>query len=279
MSFDKLVELGKQSINSKKINRYFKCGDCVCVIESKTKKRYIGYSYSFSNFGYCAEQSALISMFNNGEYEINKIVTISKNGDIIPPCGRCLELISQTINAENIQIALSKYVIKSFLDVYPYDWKRIENYNLGMPLDKSDPYNIKRFVEAQKEYFDKALEEIKNGKKESHWISYIFPMHKILSSNVKSDYYGISSISEAKEYFANKILRENLITISNALLSCNVTDLTNVVGANDCKKIHSCITLFCRCTNENIFTSLLVKYYRGEFEPRTNAAINEEIEK
>lgn len=126
MSFDKLIELGKQSINSKKINKYFKLGDCVCVIESKTKKRYIGYSYSFSNFGYCAEQSALISMFNNGEYEINKIVTISKTGDIVPPCGRCLELISQTPNAENIQIALSKYVIKNFLDIYPYDWKKLK---------------------------------------------------------------------------------------------------------------------------------------------------------
>ena len=149
----------------------------------------------------------------------------------------------------------------------------------GVGESLTEDGNYSSYVEVQKEYFDKALEEIKNGKKKSHWILYIFPMHKCLSSNVKSDYYGISSISEAKEYFTNKILRENLITISNALLSCDVTDLTNVLGANDCKKIHSCITLFCRCTNENIFTSLLVKYFQGEFEPRTNAAINEEIEK
>ena len=258
------------------INRYIKSGDCVCIIESKTDKHYVGYSYSFSNYGHCAEQSALISMFNDGEYEIRKIVTVSKTGDVVPPCGKCLELISQTSNSTNIEVALSKYVVKKLSDLYPYDWKRIENYNIGMPLNSGDPYNLKRFIVAQEEYFETALKEIQGGKKKSHWIWYIFPIHKSIASNVKSDYYSISSISEAKEYFSNDYLRNNLIAISNALLEVPTSDLVFFVGHNDYKKIHSCITLFWECTKETIFMKLIEKYYNGQLEYETISSINKE---
>lgn len=82
------------------------------------------YSYQFTHFGYCAEQAALLDMFAHNEFAANKIVTVTKNGDVIPPCGRCLELISQLNDPEFIEIAVNECESKKFHEIYPYDWKK-----------------------------------------------------------------------------------------------------------------------------------------------------------
>ena len=124
MNFVELIKLGRRDIAYCKVNDNIKVGDCICVIESTHKNIYKGYSYQFTHFGYCAEQAALLDMFAHNEFAANKIVTVTKNGDVIPPCGRCLELISQLNDPEFIEIAVNECESKKFHEIYPYDWKK-----------------------------------------------------------------------------------------------------------------------------------------------------------
>lgn len=66
-------------------------------------------------------------MFAQGEFSVSKIVTITKNGDVIPPCGRCMELISQLNNPDFIEIAITEKESKNLNEIYPYDWKKQRN--------------------------------------------------------------------------------------------------------------------------------------------------------
>ena len=67
-------------------------------------------------------------------------------------------------------------------------------------------YDFKKFLDAQKDSYDRALAEIKNGRKSSHWIWYIFPQLKILGRSKTAVYYGIENLDEAKEYLKDEIL-------------------------------------------------------------------------
>ena len=78
--------------------------------------------------------------------------------------------------------------------------------------------NIERFIEIQKKEFNIALGEIKNGYKKSPWIWYIFPQLKGLGTSAMSEFYGIEDLEEAKEYYSNEYLKNNLLEISKSLL-------------------------------------------------------------
>ena len=74
---------------------------------------------------------------------------------------------------------------------------------------------IDHFIRAHSHMYDQALSEIKNGKKVSHWIWYIFPQLKGLGHSSKSEYYGLSCIEEVKEYMSNEYLRNNTLKINS----------------------------------------------------------------
>lgn len=130
-------------------------------------------------------------------------------------------------------------------------------------------YNLNRFIEAQNKDYDKALNEIKNGKKLTHWIWYIFPQLKELGFSNTSIYYGISSIEEAKEYLKNEYLNNHLIEITKALLSLENNDIEDVFGYPDNLKVKSCMTLFYYASNNEIFKKVIDKFYNGEFDINT----------
>ena len=77
---------------------------------------------------------------------------------------------------------------------------------------------LQRFIDAQADSYDTALQEIRNGRKTSHWIWYVFPQIKGLGFSYNAEYYGISSLQEAKDYLENAILRKRLFEITEALL-------------------------------------------------------------
>ena len=77
---------------------------------------------------------------------------------------------------------------------------------------------LNRYIEAQSYDYERALKEIKNGKKETHWMWYIFPQIKGLGQSETAKFYEIQSIEEAKSYLDNEILGPRLITITNELL-------------------------------------------------------------
>ena len=131
--------------------------------------------------------------------------------------------------------------------------------------------NIERFIIAQNRDYEKALQEIKNGKKTSHWIWYIFPQLKGLGNSTTSMYYGINNIEEAREYYNNDYLRNNLLEICNALLLLD-NNIRNIFGYPDYLKVHSCVTLFeMVAKDEIVFKKIIDKFYNGK---RDNNTIN-----
>lgn len=130
--------------------------------------------------------------------------------------------------------------------------------------------NLDRFIIMQKKDYDIALKEIKNGKKQTHWIWYIFPQLKELGISSTSKYYGINDINEAKEYLNNNYLKNNLIEISTALCNLNNYNVHEIFGFPDELKVKSCMTLFYYANpNIKIFKDVIDKYYNGEFDQKT----------
>ncbi len=138
-------------------------------------------------------------------------------------------------------------------------------------------YDIKRFLDAQDNVrdigfvtYDKALYEIKRGRKVSHWIWYIFPQLKHFGFSYMAKEYGIENLEEAREYYDNEILRCRLIEISEALVNVSQDNIVNIVGYVDAKKIKSCMTLFLEVNPDcEIFKNVLVKYYDGQKDIET----------
>ena len=126
-------------------------------------------------------------------------------------------------------------------------------------------YEISRFTKTHQSDYQRALSEIKNGKKESHWMWYIFPQIKGLGRSSMSEYYGIQDLDEAKAYLADPILGKHFIEICNALLSLDTNDATEVMGRPDDRKLKSSMTLFDTATEAlDIFQMVLDKYYHGK---------------
>lgn len=131
-------------------------------------------------------------------------------------------------------------------------------------------HEISRFMKAHQSNYQRALSEIKNGKKVSHWMWYIFPQIRGLGHSLRSKFYGIQNFEEAKAYLADPILGEHLIEICDALLSLDTNDATEVMGRPDDKKLKSSMTLFDTATDSlDVFQMVLDKYYGGEKDDRT----------
>ena len=106
-------------------------------------------------------------------------------------------------------------------------------------------HDLSRFLEAQESDYETALTEIKNGRKTTHWIWYIFPQLKDLGSSPNAKYYGIENLDEAKAYLKNETLRERLLEISQALLELEDDNIKRIMGsAIDARKLLSSMTLF-----------------------------------
>lgn len=132
-----------------------------------------------------------------------------------------------------------------------------------------DKYNLERFIKAQEFNYEIALNEIKNGKKVSHWIWYIFPQIDGLGHSSTAKYYAISCLDEAKAYLNNNILKFRLVEICEALLDLDNNDPIEVMGYIDAKKLKSSMTLFNEVSSNSIFKQVLDKYYYGKKDNKT----------
>lgn len=134
---------------------------------------------------------------------------------------------------------------------------------------------VERFLQAQKCYYEKALEEVRNGRKETHWIWYIFPQIKGLGYSSTAREYAIDGRAEAEAYMADAVLRERLVEISQALLDCGVDDITEIFGYPDYEKVQSCMTLFREvCPEEPVFKAVLDRFFKGEPDRKTLEILN-----
>ena len=125
---------------------------------------------------------------------------------------------------------------------------------------------IERFLNAQENTYFVALLEVKSGKKQSHWIWYIFPQLKGLGHSNKSQYYGIEDAKEAEEYWEHPVLRKRLLDITDALIEQKHNNtISEIFGSVDALKVKSCMTLFYLITNCVLFKDVIDIYYKGEF--------------
>jgi uncharacterized protein (DUF1810 family) len=130
--------------------------------------------------------------------------------------------------------------------------------------------NLSRFIEAQEKSYSIALEEVKRGRKRSHWMWYIFPQLKGLGYSSTSKYYGIENIEEATEYLNHPILGTRLIEICEELLKLNTNDAYSIFGSPDYMKLKSSVTLFSQVENANpVFVSVLDKFFDGKLDDKT----------
>ena len=132
-----------------------------------------------------------------------------------------------------------------------------------------DNYNLNRFIEAQKNTYRIALNEIKNGYKQSPWIWYIFPQHKHLGYSYNSKFYGISCLEEAKEYLCHPILGSRLKEILTTLLEHSNKSIEDILGDIDALKLKSSMTLFDIVSPDDIFNTVLNVFYNCERDTLT----------
>lgn len=125
-------------------------------------------------------------------------------------------------------------------------------------------YELGRFSIAQISDYETALEEIKTGRKRTHWMWYIFPQLVELGYSVNAKIYGIRGKAEALAYIEDDFLRQNLIEISNVLLELPYNNPTDIFGFPDDLKLKSCMTLFSEIAPElDIFQKVLDKFFNG----------------
>jgi len=134
----------------------------------------------------------------------------------------------------------------------------------------NDPYDLQRFVEAQRSAYDRALRELRAGRKTSHWMWYVFPQFRGLGFSETARFYGISGLDEAVAYLAHPILGPRLRACVEAMLSIDDRTAEDVLGPIDGKKFRLSMTLFARAApDEPIFTKALERYFAGEQDART----------
>jgi uncharacterized protein (DUF1810 family) len=131
-------------------------------------------------------------------------------------------------------------------------------------------FNLDRFVIAQEPHYSNALSEIRNGRKVSHWIWFIFPQIDGLGFSSLSKQYAIKSRAEAVAYLQHSVLGTRLREITEVLLRLDGKSALEIMGSPDDLKLKSCMTLFSLVSEDNsIFVQVLDKYFGGEFDDRT----------
>ncbi len=141
---------------------------------------------------------------------------------------------------------------------------------------ENNDFNLERFVQAQAQFssYQTALAEIRNGRKESHWMWYIFPQLRGLGYRQMAEYYGLGGLDEAKAYLAHNLLGARLIEISSALLALPTNHANDIFGHPDNLKLHSSMTLFaCADPHSPVFQGVIDKFFCGGYCTRTLALL------
>lgn len=130
--------------------------------------------------------------------------------------------------------------------------------------------DLKRFTDAQETSYAIALSEIKNGRKRTHWMWYIFPQIAGLGSSETSKFYAIKNKTEAEEYLRHPTLGKRLVEISEALLEIEGKTANQIFGSPDDMKLKSSMTLFGAMDDANpVFQKILDGYFGGAEDERT----------
>jgi uncharacterized protein (DUF1810 family) len=132
---------------------------------------------------------------------------------------------------------------------------------------------LERFVAAQQPVYDQALAELRAGRKEGHWIWFVFPQLAALGRSPTAQHFGLAGEEEAAAYLTHPVLGPRLRQCSAALLALPGSDPVAVLGPVDALKLRSCMTLFAQVSDEPVFQQVLDKLYGGERDALTEELI------
>lgn len=137
-----------------------------------------------------------------------------------------------------------------------------------------DPFDLTRFVVAQAPLYDTVVEELRGGRKRSHWMWFVFPQLRGLGSSPAAVRYGISSLQEARAYLGHEVLGPRLHECTQLVNQVQGRSITEIFGSPDDLKLRSSMTLFSLAADDRRdFATLLEKYYRGEQDALTLARL------
>ena len=144
------------------------------------------------------------------------------------------------------------------------------------PASAGVSHNLSRFVEAQQGVYERALAEIKNGRKRSHWMWFIFPQFEGLGFSSTSRLYAIKSDAEARAYLDHPVLGPRLIECAEAVLSVQGKSASEIFGSPDDIKLRSCATLFAQMAPATpVFDRLIEVYFKGQPDGKTLQLLGE----
>lgn len=136
--------------------------------------------------------------------------------------------------------------------------------------EQDDLFDLNRFVKAQASDYARALAELRQGKKRSHWMWYIFPQYAGLGFSATSRHYAIKTLAEAEAYLQHPILGARLIECADVVLQVKGRSAHEIFGSPDDLKLRSCATLFAQLSPAgSVFHRLLDRYFQGEPDAKT----------
>ena len=134
----------------------------------------------------------------------------------------------------------------------------------------TEPYGLERFIEAQDGLHAQALDELRAGRKASHWMWFVFPQLAGLGSSPMAQRYAIGSLGEARAYLDHPVLGQRLVDCAKAVLSHPDRTAREIMGSPDDVKLRSSMTLFALADDsEPVFQQVLDTFFAGERDPRT----------
>lgn len=135
------------------------------------------------------------------------------------------------------------------------------------------PHDLDRFVEAQEPVYSRVIAELAAGRKQSHWMWFVFPQVAGLGFSAMAQRYAIGSRAEAEAYLAHPVLGPRLIECTRLVLGVADKTIHAILGSPDDLKFRSSMTLFDAVSDIRIFADAIDKYYAGERDPATLAAL------
>lgn len=137
-------------------------------------------------------------------------------------------------------------------------------------INTSNTIDLSRFTTAQESIYDSVLAELRNGRKRTHWMWYIFPQLDGLGFSATSKYYAIKSIEEARQYLNHPVLGRRLLECSEAVLAVEGRSVAEIFGYPDSLKLKSSMTLFTYVAAPgSVFARILDKYFNEEQDTLT----------
>jgi uncharacterized protein (DUF1810 family) len=138
-------------------------------------------------------------------------------------------------------------------------------------MSDADPFDLERLVTAQAPIFSAVLDELKVGQKCSHWMWFIFPQLRGLGRSPTAEFYGLSSLDEARAYLAHPVLGSRLILCTETVLAVEGRSLQAIFGSPDDLKFCSSMTLFALAVGqgESVFRRALDRYCGSRLDERT----------